>query len=96
MSRYEPSDNLVLIEIEKRHEETVGSVVIPDSAQEISAVGRVLARGPLAYDIIKVGVRVLFQPYLVEEAWTEDGQRLALVLDTNIYACIAEEGNGAD
>jgi co-chaperonin GroES (HSP10) len=93
--KYSPRDNLVLLEVVRPGEEIVGGgILIPDSAQEISAVGLVLARGPDAYEAIKPGRKVLFQPYLAEEAWDEDGRRLVFVLDDNIYACLAYDGTG--
>jgi co-chaperonin GroES (HSP10) len=88
--KYEPVDNLVLLEVEEHPEETVGSIIIPGTAQEVSATGLVLERGPLAYAPIVVGARVLFQPYLAEYMWVEDEHHLALVLDENIFAVITE------
>jgi co-chaperonin GroES (HSP10) len=91
---YTPIDNRVLVEVVRPSAETVGGIFIPESAQEISAVGIVLARGPLAYEAIIVGARVLFHPLLVDEAWDEDGKRLAFMLDDNVYAVIADAYDG--
>lgn len=94
MAVYTPLDNRVLVEVVRPSAETVGGIFIPESVQEISAVGTVLARGPLVYEAIVVGARVLFHPLLVEEAWDEDDRRLAFMLDDNIYAVIDEVYDG--
>lgn len=94
MSTYRPLGTLILLEVVPRTDEAVGShgLVVPASAQQdVNAVGRVVARGPDAYKAIEVGSLVLFQPYLTEARWNEDGRDLALVDDLNVYAAVARK-----
>jgi chaperonin GroES len=86
----------VVIERDESEDTTAGGIVLPDSAQDAPARGRVLAVGdgkltddgkrtPLQ---VKVNDRVLFSSYAGDKFESDDGAELLLMREDDILAVI--------
>jgi co-chaperonin GroES (HSP10) len=91
MTTYQPLRNLVLLESVELPEEERGALIIPESAQTASAIGRVVARGPEAYESVQPGLLAFFQPVAALARWTEDGRDLVLIEDGDIFGVTKEK-----
>lgn len=94
--RLQPLGERVVIERDESEETTAGGIVLPDSAQDKPARGRVLAVGdgkltddgsrtPLQ---VEVNDRVIFSSYAGDKFETEDGGELLLMREDDILAVI--------
>jgi chaperonin GroES len=94
--RLQPLGDRVVVERDESEETTAGGIVLPDSAQDTPARGRILAVGdgkltdegkrtPLQ---VKINDRVIFSSYAGEKFETEDGTELLLMREDDILAVI--------
>ena len=94
--RLQPLGDRVVIERDESEDVTAGGIVLPDSAQDAPARGRVLAVGdgkmtdtgsrtPLE---VKINDRVIFSSYAGEKFETDGGRELLLMREGDILAVI--------
>ena len=94
--RLQPLADRVVIERDESEDVTSGGIVLPDSAQDAPARGRVLAvgdgkltkdgkRSPLQ---VKVNDRVIFSSYAGDRFETDGGGELLLMREDDILAVI--------
>ena len=90
-----PLDDRVVVEPSEAEETTAGGIVLPDSAQEKPAEGRVLSvgdgallpDGERAEHQVSEGDRVLFSSYAGTEVEV-DGQELLIMSEQDVLAVI--------
>jgi chaperonin GroES len=99
--KVKPLQDRVLIQRLEKEEKTAGGIIIPDTAKEKPAEGKVVACGPgrvndegkvIALDV-KVGDRVLFAKYAGTEVKI-DGEDFLLMREEEILGVI--EGDDKD
>ena len=94
--RLQPLGDRVVLERDESEGTTAGGIVLPDSAQDKPARGRVLAVGdgkltddgsrtPLQ---VNVNDRVIFSSYAGDKFETEDGNELLLMREDDILAIV--------
>ena len=94
--RLQPLGDRVVVERDESEEITAGGIVLPDSAQNAPARGRILAvgdgkltndgtRAPLQ---LKVNDRVIFSSYAGDKFETDDGTELLLMREDDVLAVI--------
>jgi chaperonin GroES len=94
--RLQPLGDRVVIERDESEDVTAGGIVLPDSAKDAPARGRVLAVGdgkmtdkgsrtPLE---VKINDRVIFSSYAGEKFETDGGRELLLMREGDILAVI--------
>jgi chaperonin GroES len=94
--RLQPLGDRVVIERDESEDITAGGIVLPDSAQDVPARGRVLAVGdgkltdsgsrtPLQ---VKINDRVIFSSYAGEKFETDGGREVLLMREDDILAVI--------
>ena len=95
--KLQPLGDRVVVEREASEEKTAGGIVLPDSAKDKPARGRVISVGPgRTLDDgsrnqiqVKVGDRVIFSSY-AGEAFKIDNQELLLMREDEILAVIED------
>jgi len=93
--KYQPLQNLVIIKPGMKEEMSRGGIVIPDSAQEKSQEGEVIAIGPGRMDkdgkhemmSVKVGDRVVYPRFGGTEL-KESGEEYVIMPESQILAKI--------
>jgi chaperonin GroES len=94
--RLQPLGDRVVVERDESEEVTAGGIVLPDSAKDAPARGRVLAvgNGKLTNEgkrtalQVKVDDHVIFSSYAGEKFETQDGAELLLMREDDILAVI--------
>ena len=95
--RLQPLGDRVVVERDESEQTTAGGIVLPDSAQNAPARGRILAvgNGKLTNDgkraplQVKINDRVIFTSYAGEKFETDDGE-LLLMREDDILAVIED------
>ena len=90
-----PLDNRVLVERDESEEKTLGGIVLPDTAKEKAARGKVLSVGPGKLSDkgertplqVKMGDRVIFSKYAGSELELGD-RKLLLMREDDILAIV--------
>ncbi len=93
-----PLHDRVIVERIEKEEETVGGIIIPDTAKEKPQTGRVIAVGPgrLLEDgqrrpmVVQPGNVVIFSKYAGTEFKLDD-KELLILREDDIYAIIEEK-----
>lgn len=96
--RLQPLGDRVVVERDESEEITAGGIVLPDSAKDAPARGRILAvgdgkltddgtRAPLQ---LKANDRVIFSSYAGEKFETDDGRELLLMREDDVLAVIED------
>jgi chaperonin GroES len=96
--RLQPLGDRVVVERDESEETTAGGIVLPDTAKDAPARGRILAvgdgkltddgkRAPLQ---LKVNDRVIFSSYAGEKFETDDGTELLLMREDDVLAVIED------
>jgi chaperonin GroES len=93
--KLQPLGDRVVLEREESEERTTGGILLPDSAQDKPARGRIvsvgngrlLEDGSRAEIQVKVGDRVIFSSY-AGETFTVDDEELLLMREEDILAVI--------
>lgn len=95
--KLQPLGDRIVVERDSREDVTAGGIVLPDSAKDKPARGRVLAvgEGKLLADgkrstlQLKVGDRVIFSSYAGDE-FKVDGEEYLLLREDDVLATIGE------
>ena len=96
--KVKPLQDRVLVKRIEKEERTPGGIIIPESAKEKPAEGKIIAAGPgkvledgkvMPLDV-KVGDHVLFAKYAGSEVKI-DGEELILMREDDILGVIEEE-----
>ncbi|MDH5671619.1 MAG: co-chaperone GroES [Myxococcales bacterium] len=95
--RIRPLQDRVLVSRIQEQEKTAGGIIIPDSAKEKPAEGKILAvgKGKILEDgstrkpEVKVGDRVLFSKYGGTDI-TVDGEQLLIMREDDILGVVQE------
>ena len=96
--RLQPLGDRVVVERDESEQTTAGGIVLPDSAQDAPARGRILAvgdgkltddgkRAPLQ---VETNDRVIFSSYAGEKFETDDGTELLLMREDDVLAVIED------
>ncbi len=93
--KVKPLHDRVLVERIEAESKTAGGIIIPDTAKEKPAEGKVVAVGAGVYDNngkrialdVKVGDRVLFKKWGADEVKL-DGKELVILKESDILAVI--------
>ena len=96
--RLQPLGDRVVVERDESEQTTAGGIVLPDSAQNAPARGRILAvgdgkltndgkRAPLQ---VKINDRVIFSSYAGEKFETDDGAEVLLMREDDVLAVIED------
>ena len=91
MNELQPVNQNVLLEISdnKKEQKTMSGIIIPDSAIEKQAIGRVVAIGTVENVEIAVGDRVLYKEHIGTETEFE-GKKYLFIPYAEILAKIVE------
>jgi chaperonin GroES len=93
--KLQPLGDRVVVEREASEEKTAGGIVLPDTAKDKPARGRIVSVGPgrtlddgsRSTPQVKVGDRVIFSSY-AGESFKVDNQELLLMREDEILAVI--------
>ena len=91
MSKIQPLADRVLVKPAAAETQTVGGIIIPDSAKEKPLRGEVLAVGEGTKDetmVLKVGDKVLYGKYAGTELELE-GEKFLIMRQSDVLAIIA-------
>lgn len=80
--------NNVIIRVNSNTDEEMTSGIVVPAGSEPQAIGEVLSVGPGVYELVRVGARVLFQPFRAIESWREGEDTVVIVEDGDIFAVI--------
>jgi chaperonin GroES len=91
MNELQPVNQNVLLEIadDKKEQKTLSGIIIPDSALEKQAIGKVVAIGAVENAEIAVGDRVLYKEHIGTETEFE-GKKYLFIPYAEILAKIVE------
>jgi chaperonin GroES len=91
MNELQPVNQNVLLEIadEKKEQKTISGIIIPDSALEKQAIGKVVAIGAVENAEIAVGDRVIYKEHVGTETEFE-GRKYLFIPYAEILAKIVE------
>lgn len=91
MNELQPVNQNVLLEIadDKKEQKTISGIIIPDSALEKQAIGKVVAIGAVENAEIAVGDRVIYKEHVGTETEFE-GRKYLLIPYAEILAKIVE------
>ena len=89
MNELQPVNQNVLLEIadDKKEQKTISGIIIPDSAIEKQAIGKVVAIGTVENAEIAVGDRVLYKEHVGTQTEFE-GKKYLFIQYTEILAKI--------
>lgn len=88
--KIKPLADRVVIQADPAEEKTAGGIIIPDTAQEIPAKGKVVAAGKGTKDdpiTVKVGDKVLYGKYAGTEI-TLEGETYLIMRELDILAVL--------
>jgi chaperonin GroES len=91
MNELQPVNQNLLLEIadDKKEQKTLSGIIIPDSALEKQAIGKVVAIGAVENAEIAVGDRVIYKEHVGTETEFE-GRKYLLIPYAEILAKIVE------
>jgi chaperonin GroES len=91
MNELQPVNQNVLLEIadDKKEQKTISGIIIPDSALEKQAIGKVVAIGAVENAEIAVGDRVIYKEHVGTETEFE-GRKYLFIPYAEILAKIVE------
>jgi len=91
MNELQPVNQNVLLEIadDKKEQKTISGIIIPDSALEKQAIGKVVAIGAVENAEIAVGDRVIYKEH-VGTVTEFEGRKYLLIPYAEILAKIVE------
>jgi chaperonin GroES len=91
MNELQPVNQNVLLEIadDKKEQKTISGIIIPDSALEKQAIGKVVAIGAVENAEIAVGDRVIYKEQVATETEFE-GRKYLFIPYAEILAKIVE------